>query len=76
MVVGIEAALALKPKPDSVLVLTDGYTPYPAKPYRIPVVFGILLSHRQRRKPPLPNSPPWSKSAVIEISIPSGNPLN
>jgi len=31
MVEGIEAALALRPRPSVIVVLTDGYTPWPAK---------------------------------------------
>ena len=68
MIVGIEAALALKPNPDSILVLTDGYTPYPPSPYKTPILFGILK--RDLNQPtPVPNSPPWSKSAVVNILI-------
>jgi len=66
MIVGIEAALNLNPTPDSILVLTDGYTPYPPAPYKIPVMFGIL-----KRDPSavtsVPWSPPWSKMAVVDI---------
>ena len=39
---GIEAALTLKPKPDVVIVLTDGFTPYPRRRCRVPVIFGIF----------------------------------
>lgn len=68
MVVGIGAALRLLPKPDSVLVLTDGYTPYPDKPYTTPVVFGILCPFRDA-KIPLPPIPPWSEEAVVWIEM-------
>lgn len=68
MVVGIKAALALKPKPDTILVLTDGYTPYPASPYKIPILFGILKANLDQNTP-VPSSPPWSKSAVVNILI-------
>jgi predicted metal-dependent peptidase len=42
MRVGIEAALELRPKVDLVVVLTDGFTPWPAEPPRVPVVAGIF----------------------------------
>lgn len=42
MRVGIEAALELRPKVDLVVVLTDGFTPWPAEPLRVPVVAGIF----------------------------------
>lgn len=68
MIVGINAALQLKPKPDAVLVLTDGHTPYPDKPHQTPIIFGIIKS-RQERTPPLPNMPPWNKTSVVEILL-------
>jgi len=68
MVVGIEAGLALKPVPDAILVLTDGHTPYPPTPYKTPVIFGIFKSNHQQLTP-LPNMPPWSKNAVVDIIL-------
>jgi predicted metal-dependent peptidase len=68
MIVGIEAALALRPKPDTILVLTDGYTGYPPMPYKTPVVFGILKRDFNAITP-LPNMPPWSKEAVVDVLI-------
>ena len=63
---GIAAALDLKPRPDSVLVLTDGFTPYPAHRYDVPVIFGIFdLDGGSRRRPP---TPPWGRDTVVEIS--------
>jgi hypothetical protein len=32
MVAGIEAAVALTPRPDLVVVITDGWTPWPTEP--------------------------------------------
>ncbi len=62
---GITTALALKPRPDSVLVLTDGFTPYPAQRFDVPVIFGIFdLDDGARRKPP---NPPWGEDAVVAI---------
>ena len=42
MRVGIAAALALRPRPDAVLVLTDGDTPWPQEQPRVPLVVGLL----------------------------------
>lgn len=68
MIVGIEAALALRPAPDSVLVLTDGYTPYPSQKYKTMVLYGILKMTAQQRVQYPPN-PPWGKDAVVEIDL-------
>ena len=43
MVAGIESALALRPRPSMVVVLTDGYTPWPATaPRGARVVVGLV----------------------------------
>ena len=61
LVVGIEAALKLRPAPDVVLVLTDGYTRYPEKRYRVPVFFGIFIDQSNRWLPDrvMPSAPTW-----------------
>lgn len=67
MIVGIEAALKLRPKPDSILVMTDGYTPYPQKKYKTSVLFGLLkLNNQDVPKPPMP---PWTADTIVEIDI-------
>jgi predicted metal-dependent peptidase len=66
MTVGIRAAMALQPKPDSILVLTDGYTPYPARPMDTPVVFGIFYSGSSYGIP-TPSMPPWQRESVVWI---------
>ncbi len=68
LIAGIEAALALRPKPDTILVLTDGWTDYPSVPYKTPVVFGIL-KRDYGDETPLPQMPPWSKESVVDIVI-------
>ena len=39
---GIQAAMELKPTPDVVVVLTDGFTPWPDKPPKAKVIVGLL----------------------------------
>lgn len=42
MGVGIDAALALKPRPQLIIVLTDGETPWPATPPAASVVAALV----------------------------------
>ena len=65
MAAGIRAALHLRPRPDVVLVLTDGQTEYPATGYAIPVVFGIFRTAGDPVK--LPPDPPFGKDRVVVI---------
>ncbi len=52
--VGLRAAEALRPRPDLVVVLTDGYTPWPAEPPPGSVVVVALLARRGHSRPPTP----------------------
>jgi predicted metal-dependent peptidase len=57
---GIAAAAALRPRPAITVVLTDGYTPWPADaPKGTRVVVGLLGAHA-------PDAPRWSRSVRIE----------
>lgn len=64
---GISTAINLKPVPDCILVLTDGYTPYPLEKPAIPTLFGIVSPSGSIGQGPLPPSPPWSNDQVIII---------
>jgi predicted metal-dependent peptidase len=61
---GIEAAAALRPRPTVVIVLTDGYTPWPDRPPPgVRVIVG-LLTEGFRPRGWLP--PDWARTVVIE----------
>lgn len=68
MIKGIDFATSQKPIPDTVLVLTDGYTPYPNEKYNVPVLFGIL-GHNQLASSALPPNPPWKEDTVVFIDL-------
>lgn len=55
MPMGIVAAQALRPRVDVIVVLTDGCTPWPARPAEVPVIAVII----GRRADDLPPTPEW-----------------
>jgi predicted metal-dependent peptidase len=61
---GIAAAAALRPRPSIVIILTDGFTPWPDRPPPgIRVIVGLLTEHRLA----LEWSPPaWARTIRIE----------
>lgn len=64
MTVGIEAALTLRPRPDIIVVLTDGWTPWPTTRLRVPVIAGLI-----DQGPDLPaqyRPPDWIRCVVID----------
>lgn len=61
MAVGIDAAAALVPRPDMIIVLTDGHTPWPpAPPRRSRVVVGLM--------DPGGRAPGWATTVAIEAA--------
>jgi len=57
---GIGAAAALRPRPAVTVVLTDGYTPWPASaPQGMRVVVGLLGAGA-------PDAPPWTRAVRVE----------
>jgi predicted metal-dependent peptidase len=66
---GISGALQLKPRPSIVVVLTDGFTPWPAQvPRGAKVVVGLLEGRRGELgwMPQVPAPPAWAK--VVRIT--------
>jgi len=67
MAAGIAAAERLRPRPDVVVVLTDGLTPWPAAPpQHMRVVVGLLHDGPDTGEPP---PPPWAR--VVDIVEPA-----
>ena len=61
---GIAAAAELRPKPSIVIVLTDGFTPWPSRPPRgVRVVAGVL---REGMRAPFAAPPDWARTVVID----------
>jgi predicted metal-dependent peptidase len=68
MVAGLNAALALKPKPEAVIVLTDGHTPFPStRPKDTAVIWAIW--RYGDGEPPKPPMPPWRARDVVIVPI-------
>ena len=64
MAAGIDAAVAVRRRPAIVVVLTDGLTPWPARPPRgTAVVVGLLGEHP-------PAAPAWARSVTIPLLRP------
>ena len=53
---GIDAANALRPRPQIIVTFTDGYTPWPQTPPPGSAVVAALLA---REGQPMPPTPPW-----------------
>lgn len=65
MRVGINAALSLRPAPSAVVVLTDGDTPWPDQPTRVPVIAAIAGSS---------STPPPTWVRTVRIGRPANLP--
>lgn len=52
--IGIAAAAALRPSPRVIVVLTDGWTPWPAAPPPGATVVAVIIDHHSRRPAPAP----------------------
>lgn len=56
---GIAAAMRLRPRPEVIVVITDGFTPWPEEPPRGTTVIVALLD-------PEGSAPSWARKVVIE----------
>jgi hypothetical protein len=68
MVAGLNAALALKPKPEAVIVLTDGHTPFPSTRPKDTAVIWAIWQYGDG-EPPKPPMPPWRARDVVVAPI-------
>ena len=66
LTVGINAAILSVPRPDLVVVITDGWTPWPAMAPRAVRTLAVLLGEH----PPPP--PDWVQGVVVEDMTPHG----
>jgi predicted metal-dependent peptidase len=60
---GITAALAIKPRPDAIVVVTDGLTPWPAEQPSGCDNYIVLLTEESARR----YVPAWAKVVVIDL---------
>lgn len=58
MRVGIEAAVARKPRPDVVIVVSDGYTPWPIESVGVPVIACLTVRSTE--------PPAWIRTVYID----------
>jgi predicted metal-dependent peptidase len=65
MRVGIDAASTLRPRPDVLVVLTDGYTPWPEHP---PAGMGLVAALLHRSGTSAPPSPAWAVTVDCAMS--------
>ncbi len=68
MVAGLNAALALKPKPEAVIVLTDGHTPFPSTRPKDTAVIWAIWQYGDG-EPPKPPMPPWRARDVVVVPL-------
>lgn len=65
MRIGINDALDLKPRPNVIVVLSDGYSPWPDQPTAIPVVVGIVGANEGAHQDEF-GIPEWIPTVFIE----------
>ncbi|MDY7103256.1 MAG: VWA-like domain-containing protein [Actinomycetota bacterium] len=63
MAVGIAHAAGLRPRPDVIVVLTDGLTPWPDAPPPGTTVIVGLIARRYGAAPP-----PWARTVLVDLA--------
>ena len=61
---GIAHAVTMRPRPTVIVVLTDGYTPWPAEKPRVPVV--ICIVGRDDLSPLIEAAPTWATVVAVD----------
>jgi predicted metal-dependent peptidase len=69
MVAGLNAALALKPKPEAVIVLTDGHTPFPSTRPKDTAVIWAIWRYGDRRAAQAADAPVANARDVVIVPI-------
>ena len=64
---GIDHAMGLRPRPGIVVVLTDGFTPWPHTPPPCRLIVG-LIHDGERANVPQARVPPWATSVTIDAA--------
>lgn len=66
---GLRAALALKPRPDVIIIFTDGKTPYPRFVPAGPFILWVIWHPEGCERKHLPPTPPWRPSQVMVVPV-------
>lgn len=61
--VGIAAAMDGRPPPDLLIVVTDGYTPWPSEGPRADVIVALLATDEPV---PPPDPPGWARTVAVD----------
>lgn len=60
MRIGIDNALQRRPRPDIVITMTDGATPWPDEPTKVSLII-VLITNSDKRPP----TPTWARTVVV-----------
>ena len=68
MGVGIAAAAALRPKPNAIVVITDGMTPWPATRGNAPPTIAAIVGASDSHSHLVEGVPDWIRSVLVDLS--------
>jgi len=66
---GLQAALSLKPRPDVIIIFTDGKTPYPQFVPAGPFILWVIWHPAGYEQKHLPPMPPWRPGQVRVVPV-------